>query len=87
MDSMTSPRLKENENIRGKMSQLRKEQNALGLFKGKEKKALQEKIDSCENYLAVSTAKIGEIENQMTAKIGGLNKRVDEIDDELTRAR
>ena len=63
------------------------DKKALGLFKLKEKKAVQEKID--EETLKLNNLKKKRMDeiNAIKAKIEPLSKRISEINDELTKAR
>lgn len=66
---------------------LKKAKDSLGLFKGKEKKSLQEQINNL--YGSLATAKTAQ-ENAIApfrTKIFNLNKRIREIDVELTKKR
>ena len=66
---------------------LKKEKDALGLFKGKEKKALQEQIASLNaRLMAANTAKSNAVE-PIRVEIDELSKRIREIDAELTKDR
>ena len=73
--------------LENQIATLKKEKDALGLFKGKEKKALQEQIESLNGRLAtVHTAKNNAVA-PIQAEIDKLNKRIREIDAELTKDR
>lgn len=74
--------------IEGQIESLKKEQNALGLFKGKEKKALQAQIDALisrdlEEAKEHKAAAVAPIQEQIDAA----NARIAEIDAELTKDR
>lgn len=80
------------------ISNLTAEKNSLGIFKTKEKKALQEKINKIENEKKDAELKynsqIGEINSKVKSvatpfddKITKLDKRIEEIDCELTKDR
>lgn len=71
-----------------KIDSLRKERAELGLFKGKEKKVLQEQIDALtsgdlEKAKANKEAAVAPIQ----AQIDAANARIAEIDAELTKER
>lgn len=82
------PEVKEEAQIEAKIEALQQEKSALGLFKGKEKKALQEQIDDLISG-DLKKAK----ENRETAvalivqQIDSVNTRIAEIDKELTKER
>ena len=82
-----APVLKKTGNIRVKIAMLLNEQKNLGLFKGKEKKALQEKIDYGQNYLAQTLEEINQLQTEFNSKIDGLKNRIGEINNELTKPR
>ena len=69
------------------IASLRKEKDSLSLFKGKEKKALQEQIDNLNGSLTTAkTAKENAVAPFQT-EIENLKKRIEEIDAELTKGR
>lgn len=81
-----------------KVNNLVTEKNALGIFKGKEKKALQEQIDQAEAEKKELLARIDQAKKAVESKIasehaqyanqyGPLKTRMDQINNELTRAR
>ena len=73
--------------IEDQIAALEKEKSSLGLFKGKEKKALQEQIDNLNGSLTTAkTAKENAVAPVQT-EIENLKKRIEEIDAELTKAR
>ena len=82
------PEVKAEAQIEAKIQALKQEKSALGLFKGKEKKALQEQIDSLasgdlEKAKASREAAVSPIQTQIDAA----NARIAEIDEELTKER
>ena len=83
-------KLPENNTIKqfeNQIAVLKKEKDALGLFKGKEKKALQEQIASLNaRLMAANTAKSNAVE-PIRVEIDELSKRIREIDAELTKDR
>ena len=77
---------------------LTEEKSALGIFKGKEKKALQEQIDqanaekrSIQDHMDAMKreieAKIESVKAEIQRKVTPLQNRVNTISDELTKAR
>lgn len=73
--------------IEDQITVLKKEKDSLGLFKGKEKKALQEQIDNLNGSLTTAkTAKENAVAPFQT-EIENLRKRIEEIDAELTKDR
>lgn len=82
------PEVKAEAQIEAKIQALQQEKSALGLFKGKEKKALQEQIDNLvsgdlEKAKASREAAVSPIQ----AQIDVANARIAEIDEELTKDR
>ena len=73
--------------LEGQIAALKKEKDSLGLFKGKEKKSLQEQIDSLNDRLTTANTAKNNAVAPIRAKIDGLNKRIREIDAELTKKR
>lgn len=74
-------------NLEAQIATLRKEKDSLGLFKGKEKKALQEQIDSLNGRLTTANTAKNNAVAPLKAEIDNLNKRIREIDTELTKKR
>lgn len=73
--------------IEDQIAALEKEKSSLGLFKGKEKKVLQEQIDNLNGSLTTAkTAKENAVAPFQT-EIENLRKRIEEIDAELTKYR
>lgn len=65
----------------------KKELASLGFFKGKEKRALQEKINNSQAELNSINETIKAYENNCDEQIKPLQKRIDDIDTELTKSR
>lgn len=86
-DTITAPILIQNNNIQTQIAKFRDEQKALGLFQPKEKKLLQAKIDYGQKYLDANTSIINAAQNPIIAKIEVIKKRINEIENELTKAR
>lgn len=66
---------------------LKKEKDALGFFKGKEKKALQEQIDSLNGRLTTANTAKNNAVSPIQTQIDAANARIAEIDEELTKER
>lgn len=81
------PELAEAVTLRERIQQLTVQCDSLGLFKGKEKRALKEQIDTATNGLSTIQAKVDKATSEIQVKIDPLQKRVAEIDEELTRDR
>lgn len=77
----------EKENIQGRIYALKDEKLYLGLFKGKEKKAVQEKIDAAYLELKTVVDRMDAAKEEIENKIVPLQQRIAEIDVELTKAR
>lgn len=73
--------------IKNKIEQLNKQKDSLGLFKGKEKKALQEQIDKLAVNLASAEKAEIAVANPIWSEVNSLSKRVSEIDNKLSNAR
>ena len=69
------------------ISHLTSEKSSLGLFKGKEKKAIQEKIDSANVELKKVQDRMAAEEAEIQKKITPLQNRFDAITTELTKER
>ncbi len=85
-------------NLNSQIAQLEAEKSALGLFKGKEKNALQEQIyqvarnkktvqDRMDSEKKAIEAQISAAKAEMQKKISPLQDRVNSIDSELTKDR
>ena len=77
----------EKENIQERINALNAEKRSLGLFKGKEKKAVQEKIDAANLELKKIVDKMEDAKKEIEKKIEPLQKRVNEINAEFSKAR
>lgn len=66
---------------------LKKEKDALGLFRGKEKKVLQEQIDGFNDRLATAKTERDNAVASIQAEINNLYKRIQEIKNDLTKDR
>ena len=86
-DNITSGLKIENEKIKAYIKKLINEQQTLGIFKGNEKKTLQAQIDKAQNILGTNIKKLNETEKQNLVIIQDLKKHLDEINNELTKAR
>ena len=104
-DFISVPSEQEKEKISNKISTLRTRMNSLGIFKGKEKKAVQAQIDELQSKLPALddvieqekearkkeiNAEIAKIEEELKPfndKKLQLQKRIDEINQELTKPR
>lgn len=74
--------------LENQIATLKKEKDALGLFKGKEKKALQEQIDALTSGdLKKAKANKDATAAPIQAQIDAANARIAEIDAELTKDR
>ena len=69
------------------ISHLTAEKSSLGLFKGKEKKALQEKIDEANTEIKIIQDRMAKAKAEIQQKIKPLQDRVSAITTELTKAR
>ena len=81
------PGTAEKANIQQRIEELTAEKNSLGLFKGKEKKALQEKIDTANLGLKKVSDRIDAVKQEIEKKIEPLQRRINAINTELTKAR
>lgn len=92
------PGKEEIDNIEARIKKLTEEKSALGLFKGKEKKALQEQIaqanaekksiqDRMDAAKKEIEAKIESVKAEIQRKVTPLQNRVNTISNELTKAR
>ena len=73
--------------IEGKMADLKKQKDSLSLFKGKEKKALQEQIEQLDRDLTGVKNRKAEAEKPFLEQIQPLEARIKEIDEEFTKDR
>ena len=82
------PEVKAEVQIEAKIQALQQEKSALGLFKGKEKKALQEQIDNiASGDLEKAKTRREAVVSPIQAQIDAANARIAEIDEELTKDR
>ncbi len=73
--------------IKSQIESKTKEKDSLGLFKGKEKKALQAEIDALEKRLTAAQEAQAEAAKPLNESIEKLRERIAEIDHELTKDR
>lgn len=73
--------------IEKKIESLKQERKSLGIFKGKEKKALQEQIDNLNSRLATANIAKDNAVAPIQKEIDKLEIRIIEIDEELTKER
>jgi DNA-directed RNA polymerase subunit RPC12/RpoP len=85
--AVTKELLNENNNIKAQIEKISGEQKSLGLFKGKEKKALQAQINCAQIDLDMNNSKVNELQKPIIVKINDLKKRITEIDIELSKKR
>lgn len=74
-------------NIQERIATMTTEKKALSFFKGKEKKALQEKIDAANAEERNISDRMAAAKKEIEKKIDSLQKRIDAINTELTKAR
>ncbi len=77
----------EKENIQGRINALSTEKSSLGIFKGKERKAVQEKIDEANSELNRVVEKMEAAKREIKGKIAPLQSRINEIDKEFAKER
>lgn len=77
----------EESNIQEGISKLKADKDALSLFKGKEKKVIQEQIDTATAELKSVTARRNAFIEEIKQKITPLEKRVSAINAEFTKDR
>lgn len=77
----------EKENIQGRIDALVAEKSSLSVFKGKEKKAIQEKIDEANLELKNVVDRMEAAKREIEKKFEPLQNRIDEINTELTKER
>lgn len=75
------------DNADERIKKLTEEKYALGLFRGKEKKALQEQIDQANTEKKGIQDRMDAAKKEIEAKISPLQNRVNAISYELTKAR
>lgn len=81
------PEVSEIVSLEAKIKELKKQKEALGLFKGKEKKAIQEQIDEMSKELESVQRKKTESAKPYEEQIVPLSLRIKEIDAEFTKDR
>lgn len=81
------PGATEKTNIQQRIDALTAEKNSLSFFKGKEKKAVQEKIDAANMEMQKVSDRMDAAKKEIEKKIEPLQKRIDAINTELTKAR
>lgn len=86
-EKQSIPGMDEKSNIQERIKTLTEERARLGLFKGKEKKILQEKIDAANVELQIISERVQAAIMEIQRKINPLCDRCDEIDNELTMER
>ena len=77
----------EQELLRQQISELTKQKSGLGLFKGKEKKEIQGKIDSLNQKLMHISERIDREKSEIEKEISPLKNRITQINTELTKER
>lgn len=73
--------------LKNTVQSLTNEIKSLGLFKGKQKKAIQEKIESINKEIEPIQARIDSNTEDIKVQINQLTSKINEIDNELTRPR
>lgn len=73
--------------VEDQIAALEKEKASLGLFKGKEKKAIQKQIDDLNGNLTIAKTAKENAAAPFQTEIDSLNERIKEIEDELTKDR
>lgn len=73
--------------LQTRIAQLTAEKESLGLFKGKEKKALQEQIDAANAQMKVISDRMAAAKAELEKKLKPLNDRLSAIKTELTKPR
>lgn len=86
-ESVSLPLINEVKKISNQLDNLKEEKQKLGVFKGKEKQALQVKIDDIQSDLSQKKANLEKIKNPYETKIKTIKVRIEEIDNELTLER
>ena len=81
------PGQKEIDEFKKKINSLLNEKGALGIFKLKEKKAIQDKIDDETSKMNAVKKKMDDEINAIKAKIDPLKSRISQINTELTKPR
>lgn len=86
-DLAADPVYEERKRKQEAIDELGRQKQSLGLFKGKEKKAIQERIDQAQGELEQMNSRIGQMEEACSQKLRPLRGRATEIGEELTRSR
>ena len=81
------PGLTEKANIEQRIKLWTAEKDSLGLFKGKEKKILQEKIDDANKALQNVSSNIDSAKKEIDSKIAVVQQRINAINSELCKER
>ncbi|MPM65988.1 hypothetical protein SDC9_112892 [bioreactor metagenome] len=81
------PGLSDKKALEEKIDTLKAEKDSIWLFRGKEKKAKQTEIDSLVERVKTLNLTVEPTVNEVQTKIDAVNKRIREIDDELTKDR
>lgn len=84
---LKQPFVNETYSLKKDISTLEEEQRKLNLFRAKEKKAIQERIDIAQNKLAAVESSLKQAQDPMIQKMNDIQRRINEIDNELTKAR
>ena len=86
-DLAADPAYEERKRKQEAIDNLSQQKQGLGLFKGKEKKAIQEQIDQIQGELGQVNSRISQMEEACSQKLQPLRSRATEIGEELTRSR
>lgn len=81
------PGIAEKENIEQRIKLWTAERDSLGLFKGKEKKILQERIDAANKALQNVSSKVDSAKKEIDSKIAVVQQRINAINSELCKER
>ena len=74
-------------NIKNQINRLNADKDSLGIFKGKEKKAIQVEIDRATSEMKILSERVNAAKAEINARITPMNNRIKEITAELTKAR
>ena len=86
-DLAADPAYEERKRKQEAIDDLSRQKQGLGLFKGKEKKAIQEQIDQIQGELGQVNSRISQMEEACSQKLQPLRSRATEIGEELNRSR
>lgn len=86
-ERLIEPFVTENSRIQTRIEKIRNEQKALGLFKVKEKKVLQDQIDAAQKEINANLSRMKDLQSPINGNIDRLMGRMGEIDHELTKPR